>query len=101
MYEDQDPVLNELRILNYRYVRLFYHPLRDKFVIFNGWKDPLWTDVRTVRGGIDSQEKSSRDIVFGPNLIDIEQKSMFRLLIDEVSHQIMRTIHSITWLTTI
>ena len=82
--EDQDPILDYLRVLNYRYVRFYFHPIRDKFLLCNGWKDPLWRDVREIRSGIDSEEKSHRDVVFGNNLIDIEQKSTFRLLVDEV-----------------
>lgn len=83
---DDDPIVEELRVINYRYVRLFFHPLVDKFRVSNGWKDPLWTDVEAVREGIDSEEKSHRENVFGSNLIDIEQKSIFRLLVDEVFH---------------
>ncbi|KAL2197575.1 hypothetical protein P885DRAFT_35516 [Corynascus similis CBS 632.67] len=86
MDEDQDPILQELRMINYRYVRFFFHPTRDKFLLGTGWKDPLWSDVREIRAGIDSEEKSHRDVVFGDNLIDIEQKSLFRLLVDEVFH---------------
>ena len=82
--EDHDPIIQDLRMINYRYVRFFYHPLKDKFILCNGWKDPLWTDVRAIRSGIDSEERSHRDAVFGGNLIDIEEKSTFRLLADEV-----------------
>ncbi|KAI0167063.1 hypothetical protein GGR52DRAFT_556774 [Hypoxylon sp. FL1284] len=84
--EDADPLLPELRVLNYRYVRFFYHPLKGKFVICNGWKDPAWTRVRTLRAGIDGDEKDYRESVFGTNLIDIEQKSIPQLLVDEVFH---------------
>src|SRR3569833_1664639 len=83
---DQDPILDQLHVLSYRYVRFFFHPLRDKFLLCNGWKDPNWHDVRETRAGIDAEEKSHRDLVFGDNLIDIEQKSVFRLLVDEVFH---------------
>ncbi|KAK4241245.1 hypothetical protein C8A03DRAFT_12498 [Achaetomium macrosporum] len=86
MDEDPDPILQDLRMINYRYVRFYFHPLLDKFLICNGWKDPLWSNVREIRAGIDGEEKSHRDVVFGSNLIDIEQKSMFRLLVDEVFH---------------
>ncbi len=84
MDDDLDPVVNELRTLNYRYVRLFYHQQKDKFLLFNGWKDPNWTDMRSVRAGLDSDEKHVREVVFGRNDIDIEQKSIPRLLVDEV-----------------
>ncbi|PSS02441.1 hypothetical protein BD289DRAFT_359689 [Coniella lustricola] len=83
---DDDPIMPELRVIHYRYVRFYYHPLGDKFRVSNGWKDPLWTEVSTVRQGIDSEEKANRELVFGSNLIDIEQKSVFRLLVDEVFH---------------
>lgn len=83
---DDDPILHELRVINYRYVRFYYHPLSDKFRLSSGWKDPLWTDVVAIREGVDSEEKSHRELVFGSNLIDIEQKSIFRLLVDEVFH---------------
>lgn len=83
---DDDPILQDLRVLNYRYMRFYYHPQWDKFRLVNGWKDPLWTDIRSVREGIDSDEKDHRVLVFGSNLIDIEQKSTFRLLVDEVFH---------------
>jgi cation-transporting P-type ATPase 13A2 len=85
MDDDPDPILQDLRTLSYRYVRFYFHPLTDKFLLCNGWKDPLWSDVRSIRAGIDSEEKSHRDLVFGKNLIDIEQKSISRLLVDEVS----------------
>lgn len=82
--DDRDPILRDLRMINYRYVRFFFHPLRDKFIFCNGWKDPLWSNVREIRSGIDFEEKTHRDVVFGENLIDIEEKSVFRLLVDEV-----------------
>lgn len=84
--DDPDPIVNELRILDYRYVRLFYHQQKDKFILFNGWKDPNWTNTRAVKSGLDSDEKSVREVVFGRNDIDIEQKSVGRLLLDEVFH---------------
>ncbi|KAF9869455.1 hypothetical protein CkaCkLH20_13052 [Colletotrichum karsti] len=86
MDDDYDPIITELRMLNYRYVRLYFNQQKDKFIMFNGWVDPNWIDSRAVRAGIDSDEKGLREIVFGSNLIDIEQKSISRLLVDEVFH---------------
>ena len=83
--EDNDPLMDYFRYIDYRYVRFCFHPLKDKFVLFNGWKDPDWTDTRRARLGLSSDEKSLREIVFGYNLIDIEQKSIGQLLTDEVS----------------
>jgi cation-transporting ATPase 13A2 len=83
--EDSDPIIDDLRTLDYRYVRLCFHPLKDKFTLCNGWKDPSWNDIRLARAGLDSDEKSIREAVFGPNLIDIEQKTTGQLLVDEVN----------------
>ncbi len=82
--EDIDPVLNSLRFLEYRYIRYLYHPLKDRFVPGSGWKDPSWTNVKSVRTGLDGDDRAYRSIIFGLNSIEIEQKSLFRLLIDEV-----------------
>ncbi|KAI9818566.1 MAG: hypothetical protein M1827_000625 [Pycnora praestabilis] len=84
MDEDDDPIMNDLRFIDYRYIRFCFHPLRDKFVLSNSWKDPAWTDVRSIRAGIDGNEKEHRERVFGSNTIDIEQKTIPQLLIDEV-----------------
>ena len=82
--DDDDPVLEDLRILDYRYMRFSFHPLKDRFILSNGWKDPTWTDVKSIRAGIDGDEKENRELVFGKNLIDIKQKTIPQLLVDEV-----------------
>ena len=82
--EDDDPVLEELRLLDYRYMRFAFHPQKDKFMLYNSWKDPSWTDVKSIRVGIDGDEKENRERVFGKNLIDIKQKTIPQLLVDEV-----------------
>lgn len=84
--EDDDPVIHNLRLLDYRYIRFCFHPTRNKFVLANTWKDPAWTDTERVRAGIDSDEKDTREQVFGRNVIDIEQKSIGQLLVDEAFH---------------
>jgi cation-transporting ATPase 13A3/4/5 len=84
--DDADPIMSELQTLDYRYVRFFFHPLKDKFLVCNGWKDPSWTTVRGLRAGIDGVEKDERERVFGINLIDIEEKSIPQLLVDEVRY---------------
>ena len=73
--EYDDPIMDELRILDYRYLRFCYHPVKDKLVPGNTWQDPAWTDVTAVRAGIDSDEQENRERIFGRNVIDIEQKT--------------------------
>ncbi|PHH51704.1 putative cation-transporting ATPase [Ceratocystis fimbriata CBS 114723] len=89
LYDDDldiDPIIGELRAVSYRYVNFFFHPLRDKFVLFSGWKDPEWTDLQIARIGISSEERSTREQVFGQNLILIKVKPTMQLLVDEVLH---------------
>lgn len=52
--------------------------------MINGWKDPAWTNVKVMRGGLDADERDSREQLFGQNNIDIQQKNIPQLLIDEV-----------------
>jgi cation-transporting ATPase 13A3/4/5 len=72
-------------------MRFCYHPLKDHFVQCNSWKDPAWTDVKSIRDGIGSEEKENRELVFGKNLIDIKQKTIPQLLVDEVCSLFLRT----------
>lgn len=84
--DDDDPIIKELCTVDYRYIRFCYHPIRDKLVLGNTWKDPAWTDVATLRTGLDSDEKEYRERVFGKNLIDLEEKTIGQLLVDEAFH---------------
>ena len=84
--EDNDPTIPSLRFLDYRYLRFFYHPVDDRFILVNGWKDPAWTNVKAMRAGLDADERDSREQIFGQNIIDIHQKTLHQLLIDEVRY---------------
>lgn len=84
--EDSDLILKQLRTLDYRYIRFAFHPLKDKFLLGNQWKDPAWSDAAALRVGLDSEEKDYRHRVFGENMIDLEEKSVGQLLIDEALH---------------
>lgn len=83
--DDDDPIMTHLRFLNYRYISFCFHPLKDKFVLCSDWKDPKWIDVKSIRAGLDSDERHRREQVFGTNQIDIQQKSILQLLVDEVN----------------
>lgn len=83
--EDDDPVILHLRFLDYRYIRFCFHPSSDRFALCSDWKDPSWTNVRSIRSGLDSDERHRREQVFGMNQIDIEQKSIPQVLVDEAS----------------
>ncbi|KAI9677560.1 MAG: hypothetical protein M1817_006514 [Caeruleum heppii] len=64
--ENDDPVIHELRYLDYRYIRFCFHPLQDRFVLSNSWKDPSWTDARTIRAGLEGDERDMRELAFHP-----------------------------------
>ena len=81
---DDDREIETLRYLDYRYMRLIYHPVEDKFVLNNDWWDLQWTDVKALRAGLDSEEREPRDQVFGKNMIEIKEKTIPQLLMDEV-----------------
>lgn len=53
--------------------------------MINGWKDPSWTNAKVMRSGLDADERDSREQIFGSNAIEIEQKTIPQLLVDEVS----------------
>jgi cation-transporting P-type ATPase 13A2 len=89
--DDDDPILENLQILDYRYMRLLYHPLQGKFVLNNNWADPQWANVKALREGLDSDERDIRDQVFGKNVLDIQQKSIPQLLMDEVCFESLRS----------
>ena len=84
-HEDPDPEMADLRYLDYRYMRLLYHPIEDKFILNNSWWDPQWASAKDLRVGLDSDERDVRDQVFGKNMIEIRAKSVLQLLLDEVS----------------
>lgn len=82
--EDLDPVIKQLRSLDYRYIRFCYHPIKDKFILANTWQDPLWTNVAALREGLDTEEREYRELVFGKNVIDLAEKPTGQLLVEEV-----------------
>lgn len=91
--EDNDPTIPLLRFVEYRYLRFFYHPTLDRFCLVSGWRDPLWTNSKVMRNGLDADDRDSREQIFGKNLLDIQQKSLGQLLVDEVSPKALDLLH--------
>ncbi|KAK7208376.1 P-type ATPase-like protein [Myxozyma melibiosi] len=81
-----DPTIKSLHYFNYRYMRLILHPIEGKFELNNDWKDPSWLNLSAARKGLDMVTVGERQTVFGSNSIDIEDKPVFKLLVDEVLH---------------
>ena len=89
---DEDAELSVLRFVDYRYMRLLYHPMEDKFVLNNNWWDPQWTSVKALREGLDAEEREPREQVFDKNMIEIQQKTIPELLLDEVRASAVTTV---------
>lgn len=81
---EDDPLLEKIRYLDYRYIRFVFHPVRGRFVLMSNWRDPSWRKVKNVKQGLEGETQEARARLFGSNVIDIEQKPILRLLIDEV-----------------
>lgn len=85
--EDGDPLLETIRYLDYRYVRFLWNPANHRFVLYNNYKDPAWRGTaRKCREGLDEDSKSRRLALFGTNMIDIAEKNIPQLLVDEALH---------------
>ncbi|OKL61963.1 hypothetical protein UA08_02661 [Talaromyces atroroseus] len=55
----------------------------------SGWKDSAWTSTKRMRLGLDAEERDNRELVFGQNIIDVQQKSTSQLLVDEIASLIL------------
>lgn len=85
--EDNDPFLESVRYLDYRYVRFVWNPLVHRFVLYNNYKDPAWRGAaRKCREGLEEDSKVRRLSLFGANQIDIAEKTIPQLLVDEALH---------------
>ena len=51
---------------------------------YSYWKDLSWTSSKILKKGITRDVHNERKIIFGPNMIDVQEKSTLQLLIDEV-----------------
>ncbi|CAG8551417.1 5269_t:CDS:10, partial [Dentiscutata erythropus] len=81
-----DDILHNLHFFDHRYVRFIYNPILGKFVQNNFWKDPAWVSVKMLKKGINRETHNEREIIFGQNLIDVQEKSTAQLLIEEALH---------------
>jgi cation-transporting ATPase 13A2 len=100
-YSVKSGLLDNLRVVDYRYNRFaldprtglftmvryvnrLLHPLRCKN-FSREWTDSQWTSVNAVQIGIGDATKQQRLTLFNKNEIDIEGKSTVSLLVEEVA----------------
>ncbi|KAI8924811.1 hypothetical protein BC831DRAFT_463710 [Entophlyctis helioformis] len=82
-----DDPLPYITYFEYRYFKFVLEPVSGKFVANYLWRDPRWDSSKYIVGHRDSDASVARKrTIFGPNAVDIKEKSTFRLLIDEVLH---------------
>ncbi|CAB4425371.1 unnamed protein product [Rhizophagus irregularis] len=81
-----DEILHYLHYFDHRYIRFICHPGIGKFLQNSFWRDPSWTSTRILKKGITRDVHNEREIIFGPNVIDIQEKSTLQLLTDEILH---------------
>ncbi|CAO1631581.1 unnamed protein product [Sympodiomycopsis kandeliae] len=78
--------LMDLTMMSYRYTRFFLHPPTGRWRMIKDWRDPMWGAGANVADGISWDAEKDRTALFGRNEIEIEDKGVIRLLIDEVLH---------------
>lgn len=87
MPEERDPYIELARFIDYRYIRFVWHAVTQRFTIYNNYKDRAWRgSAKECRGGLEDEVKDRRLALFGPNVVDIEEKSVVQLLVDEALH---------------
>ena len=108
----EDLLLENLLLIDYRYAKFALDPTNGTFSVVKcakrsssrldlllicksrDWRDHGWTGVGSVKNGLDGPLRQQRLTLFGPNIIDIEGKSIISLLVDEVSFVLCVTRNS-------
>ena len=84
--DDIDPIVPVLISFEYRYMKLFYDPIDDLFKLPTSWIDEKWCHYPDIRDGMTETNYKLRKLIFGDNIIEIKEKSVLTLLVDEVLH---------------
>ncbi|KAG7665956.1 uncharacterized protein J8A68_000579 [[Candida] subhashii] len=83
---EKDPIIPYIHSFTYRYIKFFYNPLEDLFKTNSNWYDTYWLKVQNTHEGVSQTVYEQRMEIFGENNIDIEEKSVGQLLVDEILH---------------
>lgn len=84
--EIKNPIVPYVHMFCYRYIRFFYHPIDNLFKTISNWNDPRWKDIENAKNGLYSSVYFQRLDFFNRNSLVIEEKSIFRLFKDELTH---------------
>lgn len=83
---EHDPTITYMHSFTYRYIKFFYSPVEDMFRTNSNWYDNNWLSMKHTGDGVLQKLHSQRLAIFGENNIEIEEKSIFQLMMDEVLH---------------
>ncbi|KAF9913042.1 hypothetical protein EC991_005910 [Linnemannia zychae] len=78
--------LHDMRYFDYQYIRFIFNPSAQAFMQNSQWKDPDWSNAANCERGIGRETHQERTMVFGHNLIDVQEKTIGQLLVQEVLH---------------
>ncbi|KAJ3281726.1 hypothetical protein HK104_011310, partial [Borealophlyctis nickersoniae] len=71
----------------YRYIRFILNPMTGQFEPNWTWSDPGWTSINKALEGLNgSRIIEQRRLIFGRNAVNIKEKPILRLAVDEVLH---------------
>ncbi|KAG0260211.1 hypothetical protein DFQ27_003651 [Actinomortierella ambigua] len=92
-------ILHDMQYFDYRYIRFIYNPVARQFMMNCDWKDVDWTTTANCERGIGRETHQERLMVFGPNVIDVQEKTVGQLLVQEVLHPfyIFQVFSMILW----
>lgn len=95
-----DPIIGNIHSFTYRYMKFFFNPLEDLFKTNNNWIDDNWRNVDKIGDGVSQNGYEERSIIFGENSIEIDDKSIGALLLEEVLHPfyVFQIFSIILWL---
>ncbi|KAG0284884.1 hypothetical protein BGZ96_010787 [Linnemannia gamsii] len=78
--------LHDMRYFDYQYIRFIYNPSAQAFMQNSQWKDPDWNMAANCERGVGRETHQERTMVFGLNLIDVKEKTVGQLLVQEILH---------------
>ncbi|KAF9436778.1 hypothetical protein BGZ76_003009 [Entomortierella beljakovae] len=79
-------MMHDMRYFDYQYIRFIYNPTVMLFMQNSQWKDPDWSNALNCERGIGRETHQERSMVFGQNIIDVQEKTVGQLLVQEVLH---------------
>ncbi|KAJ9123150.1 hypothetical protein QFC22_001343 [Naganishia vaughanmartiniae] len=89
-----EETMGYLHVIDYRYTRFVWNAVLKKWKMIRDWRDPKWTSVRAIAGGLTEETRTQRKILFGENVIDIEGKGIFTLMVDEeLTDELEQVLH--------